>query len=184
MKQFKPSELSLLALCIALNSGIGFLVQLVKLPIYLDLIGSIVAIAVLGQTAGIIVAVLGVIILGVLTVPTAFAYVGTAVIVTLAGGYFMRWGYLKSLLPTVIWGAVLGVISAVVSAPVTAYLFGGVSLVGADAFTAFFRATGSNLITSVFLGGFSTDPVDKILMSLVALSVYKSLPKSIINQTK
>ena len=63
------------------------------------------------------------------------------------------------------------------SAPVTTYLYGGVSLAGADALTAFFKAMGNTLIESVILGGLATDPIDKLATSLIALSLLKALPK-------
>ena len=170
---------AIIVVCAALNAGIGFLVQSLKLPIYLDLCGSVIAAAILGIWPAVIAAALGIAILGFITVPTAFAYVGTAVAVTAAAWWLMRFGYLTRLVPTLWGGLLLGLLSATLSAPITTVLFGGVSLVGADAATAFFRATGENLMTSVLFGGLATDPVDKILMSLICFSLYRSLPPAL-----
>jgi energy-coupling factor transport system substrate-specific component len=180
MKQLNtPRTIAFITVCAALNAGIGFLVQLVKLPIYLDLIGSILACALLGLIPGLIAAVIGVAILGVVTTPTAFAYVGTAIIVTAAAYYFLRFGYLRNTILTIIFGIFLGVISACVSAPVTTYLFGGVSFVGADAATAYFRALGNNLYEAVLMGGILTDTIDKVLTSIACLAILRALPASL-----
>jgi len=177
MKRLSAFQLSMIALFAALNAGVGFIVQLLKLPIYLDLIGSVLAVVLLGPVYGVVVAVLGIMVLGILTVPTAFAYVGTAVVVTLFAYFFHRFGYLKKWPQTIVFGLLLGVISAVMSAPVTVYLFGGISFVGADAATAFFRATGKTIFNSVFLGGLATDPADKVLLSIICFILIQRLPE-------
>jgi energy-coupling factor transport system substrate-specific component len=176
VRRFTIDQIGLIAFCAALNAGLGFLVQLLKLPIYLDLVGTIFASVLAGPLIAATTAVLGIILLGFLTVPTAFAYVGTAIIIAFAASWFSRFGYGRRLVPTIGFGLVLGLISALVSAPVTVFLFGGVSLVGADAVTAFFRALGETIYTSVILGGLATDPVDKLFVSLIVYSVVRSLP--------
>lgn len=177
--QPKPFILGFLAICAALNAGIGFLVQILKLPLYLDLIGSVIAGAMLGPFYGAVVAIIGILILGLITTPTAFAYIGTAIIVTVAASYFTRFGYLKNWISTVGFALILGILSAFLSAPITTYLFGGISFVGADAVTAFFRATGETIARSVLLGGLTTDPVDKLLMSICCHLLIRNIPKRI-----
>src|SRR6185369_15984930 len=59
-------------------------------------------------------------------------------------------------------GLVTGIVSAVVSAPVVVYLFGGVTGSGSTFVVAFFLKTGQQLLDSVVLAGLATDPVDKI----------------------
>jgi energy-coupling factor transport system substrate-specific component len=181
LRRFTLDQIGLIAFCAALNAGIGFFVQLLKLPIYLDLVGTVFASVLSGPLIAVITAVVGIVLLGFLTVPTAFAYIGTAIIIALAAAWFSRFGFGRRLIPTVIFGLILGIISAVVSAPITVYLFGGVSLVGADAVTAFFRAMGQTIFTSVFLGGLATDPVDKLAVSLIVYSVVRSLPIKVLS---
>ena len=77
---------------------------------------------------------------------------------------------------------IVGLFAAIVSAPVTTYLYGGVSLAGADVVTAFFKAMGNTLLESVILGGLATDPVDKLATSLIAFALLKTLPKRIFNR--
>lgn len=168
-----------IAFCAAINVGVGFLVQALRLPIYLDSIGTIVATVMLGPIFGAITGVLGLTLLSFMTSPTAFAYSITAIVIAFATHSFLKLGFLQSLFKTVIFGILLGVIAAVVSAPITTYLFGGVSLAGADAITAFFKATGRNIISSVILGGLATDPVDKLITSLLCYSLIHGLPERI-----
>ena len=177
MKRWNTFQLVFLAFCVALNVGIGAIVGLLKLPLYLDSIGTFIAAGIGGWFYGSIVGLLAVLISAIVISPTAPAYAGTAIIIALCVSILVRYGFLKSLTMTIVGGLIVGIISAIVSAPVTTFLFGGVSLAGADAVTAFFRAMGHNLLESVIFGGLATDPVDKLATSLITLSLLKVLPK-------
>ena len=172
----KPIIFALIPFCAALNVGIGFIVQALKLPIYLDSIGTIVATALLGPVYGAITGVVGLVVLSLITTPIAIAYSGTAIAIAIFTFVFIRFNYLKNWIATIIFGLLLGVISAIISAPVTTFLFGGISFAGADAVTTFFKATGQTIFTSVFLGGIATDPVDKIITSICCKLLITSLP--------
>ena len=131
-----PESLALIAVGIALNLGVGFVVSTLKLPFYLDSIGTVLATALGGLGVGVIVGVFSVLI-GSLYVPTLWAYAFTAVAIAIYTNITMKMGFLRRLRPTVFWGLGLGVVAAFFSAPVTTYIWKGVSLAGPDAVTAF-----------------------------------------------
>lgn len=174
-----PLGLTTIAFCAALNIGIGFLVQALKLPIYLDSIGTILAAALLGTFGGISAGLVGVVILALVTAPNALAYSGTVVLIAVIARLLLRFGYLSRWWMTVVGGLGIGIFAAVASAPVTTYLFGGVSLAGADAVTTFILATGTTLKQSVLLGGLATDPADKLFASVLAHIMLRSLPRHV-----
>jgi energy-coupling factor transport system substrate-specific component len=98
-------------------------------------------------------------------------------------------GYLDRLSPTVLLGIGLGVLCAVIRAPVTTYLWKGVSLSGTDSLTAFFSAKGITLLASVILENLATDPIDKLLTSLIAFALLSRItslfsPKSTLAEPK
>lgn len=170
----------------ALNGVIGLLVQLVKLPIYLDLVGSIFVALVYGRVAGILAAILGSILVGLLTTPITIAYVGTAVFVTAVAPYFKRFGYGTRFLPSLLCGGLaLGPISSLLSIPITTYLFSGVTFTGSDIITALFRnALGTTLLTSVATGAFIFDAFDKALTSVMAYLLYSNAPRRLVDRSK
>ena len=176
MKLSKLMFLALVVVCAGLNLLIGFVVATVKLPFYLDSIGTVIASALGGVWAGIASGLLSVFV-GSAYTPTLWAYGVTAIAISIYSSSFKRLGFLTKILPTVLFGLGLGVVSAIVSAPITTYLWKGVSLSGADAVTTFFSATGETLLNSVILGGIATDPIDKLVTSLVALAVLRRLPE-------
>lgn len=172
----KTRFLALVVVCAGLNLGIGFVVATLKLPFYLDSIGTVLATVLGGIWAGIACGLLAVLV-GSAYTPTLWAYGGTAIVIAAYVSLARRIGYLSSWLPTILLGLGLGVVTAIASAPVTTYIWKGVSISGADALTSFFSATGRTLLDSVLLGGLSSDPIDKLITSLVALSILRGVPK-------
>ncbi|MEA2839931.1 MAG: energy-coupling factor transport system substrate-specific component [Methylobacteriaceae bacterium] len=166
-----------IAIGAALNAAIGFLVQFAKLPIYLDVVGSVLVALLYGPVAGVFSAILGILAVGVITTPITIAYVGTAVGVTIAAWYLKRFGYGERLVPTVVLGTfILGPISSILSIPITTYLFSGVTFTGSDYITAFFRSSGMALLSSIATGAFVFDALDKGAVSLLVYLIYLRAP--------
>ena len=80
----------------------------------------------------------------------------------------------------VLCGVVTGVVAAIVSAPVVAYLFGGVTGSGSAFVVAFFLTAGERLLQSTLYAGFTTEPVDKTLQVLLAALLYRATPQDFI----
>ena len=62
----------------------------------------------------------------------------------------------------VVAGAITGVVAAILSAPIAANLFGGVTGSGTDFLVAFFRQQGADVLGASFQQGLISDPIDKI----------------------
>jgi hypothetical protein len=62
----------------------------------------------------------------------------------------------------VVAGAITGVVAAIMSAPIAANLFGGVTGSGTDFLVAFFRQQGADVLGASFQQGLISDPIDKI----------------------
>jgi len=77
----------------------------------------------------------------------------------------------------VVGGAICGVISALISAPITAIFFGGVTGSGADILVAAFQQAGSSLIEAVFQQGLLQDPIDKTLTYIVVFALLNTLSR-------
>jgi energy-coupling factor transport system substrate-specific component len=176
MAQYKRSQkLALIVVGLTLNLGMGFLVSALKLPFYLDTIGTILVTYYGGLDVGIVVAV-ATMSLGSLYSPTDWAYIPTAVTVAVYVRVTKPLGYLTKTIPTALLGIGLGVLCALVSAPITVFAFGGMSTAGADYLTAAFHAMGKTIANSVVLGGLASDPVDKLFTSLIALAIIRRMP--------
>jgi hypothetical protein len=77
----------------------------------------------------------------------------------------------------VVAGAVTGVIAAILSAPIAANLFGGVTGAGTDFLVAFFRQQGADVLSSSFQQGLISDPIDKITTFFVVYLIVSAMAR-------
>ena len=77
----------------------------------------------------------------------------------------------------VVAGAVTGVIAAILSAPIAANLFGGVTGAGTDFLVAFFRQQGADILSSSFQQGLISDPIDKITTFFVVYLILNAMAR-------
>jgi len=99
-----------------------------------------------------------------------------AILIGVAAGYFV----LKNAGYAGLAGLVTGVVAAIVSAPIAAYLFGGVTGAGTDALVAAFRASGAGILASAFAQGTVSDPFDKMTSFMVVYLIVQSLPRRLL----
>jgi energy-coupling factor transport system substrate-specific component len=188
-----------IALCAALNFAIGIMVFLVKLPIFLDSVGTILCALLLfpDRRAAIVCAFLAGFI-GVLLsyfinpfLPwftlTVLAIALVSALLTASGADTFRARPLP--VPSfagkvVLYGVITGIAAAIVSAPVVVYLFGGVTGSGSAFVVAFFLKTGERLLNSALLAGLTTEPVDKTLQVLLAALLYRATPQQFITMLR
>lgn len=176
LTRLKEFDAGLIALGAALNVSVGYLAGLLKLPLYLDSLGTILVAALCGWTYGAMVGLSALVILALTATPTVIAYAGTALVIALLASALGRFGFLRGFKRTLLGGLLLGLAAAIVSVPVTTFLYGGVSLAGADMVTTLFRAMGMPLWKSALLGSLVTDTFDKVVTSLLCFALVKSLP--------
>lgn len=77
-------------------------------------------------------------------------------------------------------GLVTGLVAALISAPISAYVFGGVTGFGGDVMVAAFRAAGSSLYQATLQQGLLSDPLDKMITSLLVFLVLAAMPRRLI----
>jgi energy-coupling factor transport system substrate-specific component len=172
----KTLTLAFIPLAVGINLGIGALVHVLKLPIYLDSIGTIIAALMLGWRAGAIVGVVGCILISLTIIPPAVYYSGTQVCIALFAHFAGRWGGFRSVPRCVLSGLLLAVIATVVSAPVTYYLFGGITGNGISMFTIYLQSVGVGKAESVLLSGICAELIDKTTQCLTAAFILKRVP--------
>lgn len=178
----KNKTLALVAVCIAINMGLGQLASTIKLPIFLDSIGTILAAVLLGPWIGALTGLITNIIWGILTSPVAAAFAPVAAVIGLSAGYCARKGLFKTLWGAVLSGVIMTVFVTIVATPIRTYLFAGVTGSGADFFVAYLSAVGENLIQSVALTVIGSNLADKVVSCVLVWLIVKQLPQRIISQ--
>ncbi len=74
-------------------------------------------------------------------------------------------------------GVVCGSISALISAPIAAVFFGGVTGSGTDVLVAAFQKAGDDLQTSVLKQGLLSDPIDKTVTFFIVFAILGALSR-------
>jgi hypothetical protein len=74
-------------------------------------------------------------------------------------------------------GLTCGIISAIISAPISSLVFGGVTGSGTDLLVAAFQQAGSDLSTAVLQQGLLSDPIDKTLTFFVVFAILGALSR-------
>jgi energy-coupling factor transport system substrate-specific component len=72
---------------------------------------------------------------------------------------------------------ITGIIAAILSAPIAAYVFGGVTGSGTDALVAMFRAAGLDALGANMAQGVVSDPLDKMVTFLIIWAILLVLPE-------
>jgi energy-coupling factor transport system substrate-specific component len=74
-------------------------------------------------------------------------------------------------------GLACGIISAIISAPISSIVFGGVTGSGTDLLVAAFQKAGDDLGTAVLKQGLLSDPIDKTLTFFVVFAILGALSR-------
>ena len=169
---FSSQALVLIVISIAINMIGGQLASMVKLPIFLDSIGTLISAVLLGPVIGMLTGLLTNLLWGLLTDPIAAAFAPVAMVIGLVAGWLARAGWFRTL-PKVV---VSGVIITLVAVPLRTALFGGVTGSGADLFVAWMHSMGQNLVESVAITVIGANLVDKILTAVIVWLLLRQLP--------
>ena len=97
---FSTRTLVLIPVAIAINIAVGQLVTVLKLPIYLDSIGTVLVGALAGPWAAALTGALANIIWGLTLTPTAIPFFYVAAVIGLLAGFFARWGIFRRPSPS------------------------------------------------------------------------------------
>ena len=172
---FSMLAILVIPVAVAVNFVGGQLASMLKLPMYLDTIGTIFAAMLCGPWVGAVGGGLTNIILG-FTNPVNFWFIPVNVIVGLTTGWMSRKGWFVKPVTTVIGIVLMALISAVASAPITVLVFGGVTGGGTSLVAATLMATGVNIWASVMSSDGLFTILDRLISYAICMGVIKVIP--------
>lgn len=167
---------ALIPLAVAINVTVGALVGYLKIPLYLDSMGTVLVGALAGPMAG---ALTGAVSNGVSSFvfnPAWWVFIPVAGLIGFLAGFLARRGFLANPFLAGLAGLVTGVSVAFASAPIQAHLLGGATGAGTDMVVAVFRAMGFSRLEASLVQGLAVDPLDKAVTFLIVQSVVAALP--------
>ena len=105
--------------------------------------------------------------------PLVFAL---AIVAGMAAGYFV----IKNAGYAGMAGLITGMVAAVISAPMAAVQFGGVTGAGTDLLVAAFRASGAGILQSALAQSTVSDPFDKMTSFMLVWLIIQVLPRRLL----
>jgi energy-coupling factor transport system substrate-specific component len=170
-------SLFLIPIGIAVNFIGGQIALLLKLPLYLDAIGTIVVGALCGFVPGIIVGLVSN-VLNSISDPITLFYAVLNVLFGIAAAYLSKRGVFKSFWKTLVSALLFAFIGGGLGSLMTWVLYGfdfgtGVSSIFA---IPLHEALGLPKFLSQFIAEFGIDIFDKVLTVIAAFAVLKSIP--------
>jgi energy-coupling factor transport system substrate-specific component len=185
--EFTTPTIVLMAAAIAINIAVGYLVQTVlRLPIYLDSVGTVIVGALAGPWAGLATGFLANLIWGFTIGPNTIApFAITAAVIGFMAGIFGRRGIFASSgsprtgIYSALAGGLTGIVAAIVSAPIAFFVFGGTTGSGTDALVVLFRGIFDNAFAATFAQGVVSDPLDKLVTFLIVWALLLAVPLTV-----
>ncbi len=182
MKRFPVAQICVLALAAVMNLVGGNIALLLRLPIYLDSLGTVLAAALFGPLWGMVPGIASGVIGGCISDPYAFYYIPVQMVLgLLAGLLFWRFPLGKKRRPGMLFlgSAFLSLPGTLVSSAITAFLFGGITSSGSTVLVQLLYGMGMDLTASVFLVQAATDYIDRTVVLLAAVLLYRALPAAL-----
>ncbi|XEI31623.1 ECF transporter S component [Aeromonas veronii] len=170
-------NLAFMVICIAINMVAGQAVSMLKLPIFLDSIGTVLCAILAGPWMAIATGLLTNLLWGLLTGPIAAAFAPVAMMIGLSAGLMARAGWFNNLPKVIVSSVVITLALTLVAIPIRSYLFGGATGSGADFMVAYLHAMGNDLQESVAVTVLGTNLLDKLLTVLIAWGLVRRLPQ-------
>ncbi len=172
---FTMQAILIIPVCVAVNFVGGQLAGLLKLPMYLDTIGTIFASLLCGPWVGAVAGGLTNVVTGIAN-PTNFAFIPVNIIAGLVTGFLARknmfnktWKWLLSMF-------IMAWVSIIVSAPIVVLVYGGVTGGGTSLITAAALAAGANIWAAFFGTEGVFQVLDRIISFLICWAVIKVIP--------
>ncbi|WP_272663913.1 MULTISPECIES: ECF transporter S component [unclassified Providencia] len=169
--------LTLIVFSIAINMVIGQLSSMLKLPIFLDSIGTLICALLAGPWVALLSGLLTNLLWGLLSGPIAAAFAPVAMMIGLSAGLLARAGGFRTLPRVILSGVVITFALMIVAVPIRTYLFAGTTGSGADFFVAYFHAVGDNLLESVAITVLGANIADKVASAIIAWLLVRQLPE-------
>ena len=166
--------------------GINYLGKLfaglLKLPLWLDAIGTVLASMLAGPIIGAASGIINNLIYGITVDPISTVYAITSGAIGLVVGIMAYKGWIANIKKAVVIGLAVGLVAAVISTPLNIIFWGGqTGNVWGDAFYAFLISNDLPVWLASFGDSIVVDVPDKVVTVIIGFLIFKGLPKTLTN---
>lgn len=182
-QDFNLMAILLIPVCVAINI-VGFqLAQLLRLPIYIDTIGTILVGIIAGPWIAILTGLLTNCINAIFN-PVYLPYSIVNMAIGLTAAILSRNKMFGKLWKICISGIIIALVATFTASPITVILFGGITGNASSMITAGFLATGHEIWTAVISTHFITESIDKILGVVISLLIIRRISSRYLSKLK
>jgi energy-coupling factor transport system substrate-specific component len=181
---FSTAALVLIPAAVGINFIGKLFASMLKLPLWLDSIGTILASMLAGPWVGAISGCINNIIYGFQD-PISLPYAISSIAIGLFVGIMVHYGWAKSFGKVLLLAILTGLVAAVVSTPINVALWEGTTgNVWGDAVYGVILAKTNSIWLASFIDEILVDLPDKIVVVLISWGLYKALPKNLLQLYK
>lgn len=176
-------SLTLLPLSVGINLVVGGICSILKLPIFLDSIGTILIACLLGPFIGALSGAITNILLSMIVSPIYFPYGLVNLLIGLFSGMMYKYTFFHSSLGKVLFWIIISIVNTLSASLITVFVYGGSSGLNIGSIiTASVIILTKNIVFSVFSTSMIENLMDKAIVVLIVYSILNKLPKTFINQ--
>ncbi|AKN30566.1 membrane protein [Clostridium carboxidivorans P7] len=178
--KLSTTSLVLIPAAVGINYIGKLFAGILKLPLWLDAIGTMLASILAGPVVGAVSGAINNVIYGLTMDPISFIYALTSISVGLVLGFLSYKGFVKNAFTAVIAGIIVALVAACVSTPINIAFWGGqTGNLWGDALYAILTAKGQPIWIASFIDELAVDIPDKIATVLISYAIFKGLPKAL-----
>lgn len=181
--QFSTKSLVLIPIAVGINLIGGTLCSTLKLPLFLDMIGTMVVACLSGPWVAALTGFLTNVFLALMANPVNLPYAVVSVLCGLVVGYMVKAGLFKKWWGVLIVWVVVTLVNAVSASLITVFVFSGATGInGTSVLTATLVVAMKNIFASVFSSSIIENLLDKGIAVAVAYFIVKKVPKRFLSQ--
>jgi len=181
--QFSTKSLVLIPIAVGINLIGGTLCSTLKLPLFLDMIGTIVVACLSGPWVAALCGLLTNVFLALVANPVYLPYSVVSILCGFVTGYMVKAGLFKK-----IWGVILTWLACTLTnvasaSTITILVYGGATgVTGSSVLTATLIAATKDIITSVLSSSMIENLIDKGIAFIIAYILVKKIPRRFMSQ--
>ena len=181
--QFSTKSLVLIPIAVGINLIGGTLCSALKLPLFLDMIGTIVIACLSGPWVAALCGLLTNLFLALVANPVYLPYALVSVLCGLVTGYMVKAGLFKKIWGVILTWLVCTLVNVISASCITIFVFGGATgVTGTSVLTAALLAATKNIITSVLSSSMIENLLDKAIAFGIAYILVKKIPRRFMSQ--
>ena len=182
-KTLSSQQVTIIALGVVLNVIGAFIALTLRLPIYLDSIGTIFIACLLGPRYAVFTGILGSFVSGITFDIYSLFFIPVQISTGLISAIMFKKGFLNDY-KIFIGVMAFSIPTSILSAIIAGTIFGGVTSSGSSYIVQILSTFGVNKVLGVFLTQVITDYTDKFIAVIIIKYALSLLPKNLINKLK